>query len=276
MSDLRPSPAHTSNQAIPEQNLKGYSTIYGIENVLRELVIEVLAAIAGERWYKVRLPGDILGKYREAIGLQRQVKWSSLTPHHPIYYVDFPDLRKVIEREENWNQGFRSIFSRKDIISATLSEIEPIRNSLAHCRKISLQELELLRAASAKLESAIGEERFARLAGRSSIAVSISEDLRRLSEELEECRSACGRCGEVASLSQWTRIKNEWWFDESYLGHETGEIERCYQLLIEYASLERHRGCGHVIETWIRASGVADSILRAQESLKNFISIAKE
>src|SRR5690242_15851284 len=121
----------------PEENGRCYSLMYAIENGIRELIIEELSNLEGPLWYKHRLPGDILTKYREAVRLQRQVVWTKMVPHHPLYYLDFPDLKKIIEREDNWKDSFSAIFTRKELISATLSEIEPTRNSLAHNRKLT-------------------------------------------------------------------------------------------------------------------------------------------
>ena len=98
---------------VPEQNVRGFSLMYRLENAVRELLVEELSKHLGARWYKHRLPGDILKKYVEAIQSQRTISWSALIPHHPIYYVDFPDLKKIIERQDNWEECFSKLFSRK-------------------------------------------------------------------------------------------------------------------------------------------------------------------
>jgi hypothetical protein len=260
---------------VPEQNVRGFSLMYRLENAVRELLVEELSKHLGARWYKHRLPGDILKKYVEAIQSQRTISWSALIPHHPIYYVDFPDLKKIIERQDNWEECFSKLFSRKDLISATLSELEPIRNSLAHNRKISREDLTLLEASFVKLVSAIGAERFKYLASQISTASTIREELEKLLQELEVSAAASTKFQALRDMHNWLNVKKQWWFDETYLGGPTEPIENCFGLLTEYASLPRHRGCGHMIESWLRGSGLSEATNRASEVLRNFIESSR-
>ena len=140
-----------TNVKIPEGNILAYKCLYIIENTLRELIIETLQAHAGPTWYKSRLPPDVFAKYKEARKAERSIPWRQLTPHHPLYYVDFPDLKKTIDQENNWRDCFARYFRRKDIFVATLSELEPIRNRIAHCRNPSAYDIQLVELAYQKL-----------------------------------------------------------------------------------------------------------------------------
>jgi len=275
LKEVDPYRSQAHGFSVPEQNIRAFVVVYGLENALRELIVEELAKLSGPRWYKHRLPGDILKKYIEAVQLQRQIHWAEIIPHHPIYYVDFPDLKKVIERQDNWDGCFCSVFGRRDLISATLSELEPIRNSLAHNRKITVEDLSLLESSSAKIASAIGPERFSQLASRTSTAHTIREDLEDLRVELDICSLACAKCQTLGVMSVWLRVKQEWWFDETYLGHPTEAIETCFDLLGHYASLPRHRGQGHVIESWVRTSGVSESSKLAAEAIHLLVETSR-
>jgi len=255
----------------PEENVRCFSLMYAIENGIRELIIEELTRLEGVRWYKRRLPSDVLKKYRDAVQLQRQIMWTKLVPHHPIYYLDFPDLKKIIEREDNWKDAFSSIFARKDLISASLSEIEPVRNALAHNRKLVKQDVAMLEAALSKLASAVGMERFGRLASLTSSAHTIREDLDKLKSSLELQLQRCTKCEVLTSMEAWTHVKEQWWFDESYLGQPTEPIEKCFDLLTRYSELPRHRGCGHAIETWVSSSGLSYAVGVAVEVLRRLI-----
>jgi len=53
-----------------------------------------------------------------------------------IFYVDFSDYSKIILRRDDWDQVFAPIFKEKEVISAKLRELEPVRNALAHFRKL--------------------------------------------------------------------------------------------------------------------------------------------
>jgi hypothetical protein len=256
---------------LPEENVRSFKLMYAIENGIRELIIELLSKLDGPLWYKRRLPGDVLAKYREGIELQRQTKWLNLIPHHPIYYVDFPDLRKIIERQDNWKDAFSTIFARKDLLSATLSELEPARNALAHNRKLAEQDLILLEAASAKLASALGAERFRRLVSITSTACAIRETLTNLRSALEAHLDLCVNCQELKSMEVWDQVRQQWWFDETYLGQSTDPLEKCFELLIQYSQLPRHRGCGHIVESWVKDSKLSVVASSALESLQKLI-----
>ncbi len=50
----------TVYDAVPSENLAIYKLLYNVEVGLRELIIEVLEAKGGARWWKERLPSDVL------------------------------------------------------------------------------------------------------------------------------------------------------------------------------------------------------------------------
>ena len=262
----------TSAASLPEDNARCYALMYAIENGIRELIIEELSSLEGALWYKHRLPGDTLKKYREAVLFQRQVVWTKLVPHHPVYYLDFPDLRKIIEREDNWKDVFSSIFTRKDLISATLAEIEPTRNSLAHNRKLTRQDVAMLEATCLKLESAIGMNRFRQLCTLTTASHSIQEDLDRLKSALDSHLQTCIKCEELKIADVWRITREQWWFDESYLGHPTEPIDCCFELLAQYSRLPRHRGSGHAIESWVNKSELPNAVARAVLVLQTLIN----
>lgn len=259
----------------PLQNLCGLNLIFKLENGLREFVVEELSKLFGPRWYKQRLPGDILKKYADSISIQRQIRWSKIIPHHPIYYVDFPDLKKIIERQDNWDDCFSKFFGRKDLISATLSELEPVRNSLAHNRLITADDLALLEGASTKIIHAIGVDRFSELVSKTSTSSTIPEELRKLKAEIRDCSSACKKCLGFKVMDEWVSVSGQWWFDETYLGRPTEAIERCFSLFSQYVSLPRQRGQGHIIECWVRTSGVIHSSESALEAVQQLIESSR-
>lgn len=61
-----------------------------------------------------------------------------------MHFIDYPDYAKIILRRDNWDQVFSSTFKDKEIISVKLREIEPIRNAIAHFRKLSRSQEEKL------------------------------------------------------------------------------------------------------------------------------------
>jgi hypothetical protein len=275
MKEIIPPASAHSEFEVPDPNVRGFLQIFGIENALRELVVEELSKTSGPRWYKQRLPGDVLKKYEDAVRLQRLTRWTNLVPHHPMYYVDFPDLRKIIERQDNWDASFMKLFGRKELISATLSELEPIRNSLAHNRKISKGDQLLVEVCLGKVVSAIGPERFSRLLSRITVASSIGEELEKLQLELERCSSACNKYQTLQHSGIWESIDGQWWFDETYLGFSTDHIERCFQLFKEYGSLPRHRGQGYALENWVKKSEIDEISKFASAAIRQMIENSK-
>jgi len=236
---------------IPKSTIDAMRYLFVIENALRELIIEELSKIAGPRWYKERLPGDILTKYRDGLTYERSLRWVQLVPHHPIYYVDFPHLRLIITRKDNWNDAFKRYFFNPDALDATLSEIEYLRNKAAHNRMISTYDLNLLDGTYSKLSTALGEERFLGLAKRCTHLTDLKSVFSRLGEEVETSYQLCRAVQPCAPPTVWPCVESEWWFDESYLGRPTQAIQAYFGLLALYITMPRGRGEGYKIEKWI-------------------------
>jgi hypothetical protein len=111
---------------VPESNTKIFTLLYSIETAMRELIVEKLSSAYGPTWYKRALPGgEILTKYKNARLYEKSTPWVQYIPYNPIYYLDFPDLTTIIERNDNWETVFKYIFHRKDIVTTTLRELEP-------------------------------------------------------------------------------------------------------------------------------------------------------
>jgi hypothetical protein len=117
-----------NTKPVPEENLKTYKILYCVEVGIREFIIENLESRGGTNCWKQRLPPDVLKTFRDGIKYERRIKWSNLVPHHPLYYVEFPDLKKIIERADNWRNVFDTVLKSKDVFISTLTELEPIRS----------------------------------------------------------------------------------------------------------------------------------------------------
>jgi len=259
--------------AVPDENLLAYTLIFVIEVGLRELIIETLEAKCGPSWYKERLPGEILQAYRGARDYERRTKWLQLVPHHPIHYLDFPHLRIVIERGDNWEDVFKEFFDRRDVFVATLNELEPIRNRVAHNRKVSPQDLQVSQAAYAKIAAALGENRLISLASRCTTADDIPATLSLLREEADSALQCCKLCQPVQALAIWGAVGRDWWFDDDYLGCQVGAIRRYFETLLGYQRLPRHKGSGYKIEAWVRGSGIEPQYRGA---MQEFSALAAE
>ncbi len=259
--------------APPKENLEIFAILYQIETALRELIIEVLTNAEGSKWYKKCLPNDILDKYRRSRDLEKHTHWTQFVPLHPIYYVDFPDLKKIIERDDNWKKAFERIFVRKDILSGILSVIEPIRNKIAHNRKATTTDVEIVKGVLSELSTAIGSNYFDSLLRRCTFAVSIPEQFIQLQNEAKSALSSCSKYEHLDDLKIWSSVRDTWWFDESYLGEKINKIIEFFQIVEEYSHLPRLRGSGHKIENWVRNSDIArkyaDAAIQLEAILAN-------
>jgi hypothetical protein len=256
---------------VPETNLTLYKLLFAIETVLRELIIEVIEGKDGPRGWKQRLPGDVLGKFRDARLYEQRVSWRQLVPHHPIYYVDFPDLKKVIVERRNWVDLFRVTFGRVDWLDSALTELEPIRNSVAHNRKATVADVQLTETTLNKLVNAIGEQRFEALVSRCSIAIDVRASLTRLLSEAELTLQKCLAFSPIESLPVWESIQRSWWFDSDYLGQDIGATTDFFESAEEYSNLPRGRGMGHTIEAWVNSNPINEKYQQSQQELNKLL-----
>lgn len=241
--------------SIPQENLTAFQLLFTIEVGIRELIIRELSSRYGVKWWKSRLPADVIEKYKNGISSEKSIKWIQLVPHHPIYYTDFPDLRKVIVRNDNWREVFFSIFKNDTAFSGIFAQIEPIRNKVAHHRKISEGDLEILKGAFASISSCMSPSGLQELVKSATEIPSISQDIHLLELEAHDAHKNYCDVKDV-DIKHWQRIKKAWWFDSDYLDRDIQSIEDYFALLEKYKNLPRGRGMGYKIETWLRDNNI--------------------
>jgi hypothetical protein len=198
------------------------------------------------------LPPDTYEKYCDARAKERKLKWVRLTPHHPLYFVDFPDLRKVIDKNDNWKDVFSSIFASKDVFMGQLTSIEPPRIVVAHNRTSTPSDLRLTASVLEAIMNALGKEYLHELRERCTSAPDIAQQLLSLEEDLSLANRMITALQAVTEESSLGAARHEWWFDEDYLGNSISAVHRFFDLVKEYQSLPRLRGTGHKIETWVK------------------------
>ncbi|HEV2500108.1 MAG TPA: hypothetical protein VGY31_11070 [Terriglobia bacterium] len=262
-----------AERTIPETNLRIVSILYVIENGLRELIIELLERLGDGRWYKHRLPPDLLDKYTQARKWERSQTWIQCVPHHPIYYLDFPDIATILERKDNWDQVFKAIFHRKDITISGLRRLEPVRNKVAHNRKASAADLAIVQAQYEQLSSTLGHDSLGELSNRCTCRADIPKRLQDLAEEAKKSFMACKALKPAPPLVAWKSAIQEWWLDTDYLGYDMVPILKYFEAIQQYTAIPRTRGSGPEIERWVRSSNldamhgaaeaVFDSLLRS-------------
>ena len=110
-------------ELVPDGNIRAYAYIYAIEVGLRELIVDSFRTLEGYSWYKRRLAPDILQKYRDGRTKEKATPWTQFVHHDPLYYIDFPDLIKVMDTGTNWRDVFQDMFGTKDVFLGGLKSL---------------------------------------------------------------------------------------------------------------------------------------------------------
>lgn len=287
----------------PEANRQIFDTLFAVEVGLRELIIETLETDIGPKWFK-QLPADVREKAHAGRDSQRRAEWTTYVDHHPLYYIDFPDLGKVIASK--WNTHFSKFFSDKTILLASLRQLEPIRNKIAHNRKATDADLTQVAAVRSVLEAEIGMKRFETLLSRSTTAPPLTQIFERLLHEIRQSAAIVSAVAAPAPLEVWPSVCDEWWFDSEFLlprpasttrraptptaepepipavfpenssdspGHRNDAgllscVSHFFELYREYASQPRGRGMGHLLERWAKENSVSDAAQQATQAIE--------
>jgi len=117
-----------------------YQRLKELETSLRLFIQEKLESIS-KNWWKERVPSDVQEKAKQ--NLQKsQSPWPWVTDENrlPIFYIDFPDYAKIMQRKDNWNDIFSKIFKDPSFIFSRLRELKDIRDDIAHTRPLSPQK----------------------------------------------------------------------------------------------------------------------------------------
>jgi hypothetical protein len=247
-------------------NFTAYETLFSIETLLREFIIESLTESIGPKWYK-QLSNDLLDKYKAAQKIETSSYWKSHICHHPIYYLDFPDLHKIIIRRDNWRNVFSATFHKEEVISGHLVSLEPIRNKIAHNRLISKFDLAEINHCHQYLQTQIGEEKVKKLIKNLTIAEEIYSKLCSLKFEFTQIKSSILYCAMVDNLPTISQMVQSWWFDTEYLGFDISEIIGFCDQTNDYNNLPRFQGCGYKIQNWVKKSNYLENCDRALEIL---------
>lgn len=122
--------------------LPAYLAFFCLENSVREVVAERLSEIHGSNWWETcsnQGMRDRVNARREKEGKNR---WHVRRGEHEIYYTDFGDLRRVIQK--NWAE-FEDLFPDLNWITSRLNELEASRNIIAHSNVLEHREIDRVR-----------------------------------------------------------------------------------------------------------------------------------
>ena len=253
-----------------ELNVEAFKLLYDIEIILRELCAKKLEASHGKHWAKRGLPPDVLPKVKDALSYEQKTKWHRAILHHPLYYIDFPDLKKIVIGGTNWNSIFSEIFSYRAGTEVALSELELLRNQVAHNRFVSREDLHILRGIHSKLLNSVSQADIDACRSAANNRISIISRLNDFS--LAIIRSLSAMKNAIALPSEETpdsSLLDEWWFDSAYLGYDVEPLKAFSTLCARYSGIPSGVGQAFHRRKWIAehnavASGeAADATMRS-------------
>jgi hypothetical protein len=256
---------------IPINNMSAYTILYIIEVVLREFIIITLG-VNNSKWLKTRLPADLIEKIKEGRKYEESIKWTELLPHHPLYYLDFPDLKKIIDRKDNWDEYFIKYFTDKDVFISLLRELEPIRNKIAHHRLITNSDIMVLQAVYTAINNALGNQKTIDLVIMQTYIKNITTQFESLRKLVQECYLKCKKIQVLPSIEQWIIVKHSWWFDSDYLNINVSSIVDFFEIMDEYSKIPRLRGSGFLIEDWVNSCILDETYTKADYILSILIN----
>ncbi|WP_320188249.1 hypothetical protein RMS29_001610 [Agrobacterium rosae] len=234
-----------------ERNTKAFKLFFEIEVLLREIITVALKEKYGNKWLKQGLPLDVREKVKAGTTYERATLWSKLVPHSPLYYVDFPDLKRLIEMGTNW-PIFAEIWKKKDGMVSTLGELEAIRNKIAHSRYVTDEELKILESAKIKLINPIHSDRLNIAKGNVSLILPITDALSNILDLYKVNIKIMEQGGRITPIN--SKIRDyfaEWWFDECYFGVSVECTEKFYSICLEYSEIPSGIGQGLKRLDWV-------------------------
>jgi hypothetical protein len=137
--------------------------ICDFEHELRAFISEKLSAVAGTKWVKQRIHGDVRARWVERKTKDMEARDVDLPL---IEYIDFSEYLEVIIAANNWKEVFAAHFRRKESVQESFFRMSPSRNAAMHCREVSQDDWMILSM----------EVHRVRMAMRERVAPSSSED----------------------------------------------------------------------------------------------------
>lgn len=252
---------------VPDVNLSIYQHFYVLENTLREFIIANLASLHGPRWYKKCLSEAALDKFKFGIQYEQKKKWTATYIFHPIHYLDFPYLREIIIRNDNWKNVFQGICYDRDILSATLLELEPIRNRMAHNRICTASDLTIVESAKIKLENLIGKKLTIFYNARQTTVSRLDNILYDLTQEAVLLHECCLAFKPISDTPIWHLTRMAWWFDSLFLDQDLSPVTTYFSLVESYMTFPRQRGDGIKLEKWYKLARFENHFTAAMQTL---------
>ena len=116
---------------------RSYRMLFALENIVRSLIVERLNNRFGNSWFDEKATSDMKRKKSDREAKEQKNQWHTGRNRHPIYYMDFGDLSKLIVN--NWPE-FDDLLPSQSWVISRLEEAERSRNVIAHTNILSSEE----------------------------------------------------------------------------------------------------------------------------------------
>lgn len=119
-----------------------YIYLYSVENSLRLFIEKVAKDNYGEEYFEEISTSSIESKFQRRKEKEREHKWLSIRGDSELFYLDFKDLKKIIQA--NWDI-FNDYFPNQNFIVAKIDEIAECRNLVAHNSLVEESDKDLVK-----------------------------------------------------------------------------------------------------------------------------------
>ncbi|MDD4897860.1 MAG: Swt1 family HEPN domain-containing protein [Methanocellales archaeon] len=113
------------------------------ENALRDFTQVLLQAKFGEEWIiHLGITEDRVNQWKSRMEEERKSQRAGAVEEHLLYYADFYDLQKIIEK--NWEQLFKDVFFDLKALQTYFDKLQDFRDQDAHRRELLLFQQNLV------------------------------------------------------------------------------------------------------------------------------------
>lgn len=114
-----------------------YEIFYCLEKTIRELIVDVFVASGDPDWWLNSVPESV--KQNVARARKRELE-SGVTQRstEDIDYTTFGELGEIIK--SNWSLFGGSVFSEMKAVEKVMSNLNSLRNPIAHCTELAEDE----------------------------------------------------------------------------------------------------------------------------------------
>ncbi|WJD60817.1 Swt1 family HEPN domain-containing protein [Pseudomonas kurunegalensis] len=116
---------------------RSYELFYCLEKTIRSQITDLLSSVHGDSWWNDKIvPQHIFGEVKKRITRERE---SGITPRSidQLDYTNFGELGEIIKA--NWNI-FASVFNNVKAVEKVMSNLNSLRNPIAHCSVLAEDE----------------------------------------------------------------------------------------------------------------------------------------